>query len=150
LDSKLEAKINNELARIDKLLSDSSPLLELCALREPDFIEMSAAALTLHSFYNGLENIILLIVKHTQDVIPQDSQWHKVLFEQAFMSDNKKTKIFRPELKEPLESYLYFRHFIRHSYGSELDWERMKPLIIDMQKVWEVIKEDLNNFKKNN
>jgi hypothetical protein len=150
LDSKLKAKISAEIARIDKLLNDSNLLFEICATREPDFIELSAAALTLHSFYNGLENIILLIVKNIDGADDRDSQWHKFLFEQAFMANAKRTTIFRPDLKERLESYLYFRHFIRHSYGSELDWDRLKPLVKNVQEVWNIVKIDLKDFKQNN
>ena len=150
MDNKLEAKITNEISRIDKLLNDSSPLFAVCALREPDFVEMSATALTLHSFYNGWENIALLIAKNIDVDVSQDAQWHKILFEQAFTPNAKRTAIFRPELQEMLEGYLYFRHFIRHSYGSELDWDRMKPLVDDVQNVWLLVKADLHNFIKNN
>jgi hypothetical protein len=150
LDNKLETKIANEISRIDKLISDSSLLFEVCAAREPDFIEISAAALTLHSFYNGLENIILLVVKNIDGAVEQDSQWHKFLFEQAFKTNAKRTALFRIDLKEALESYLYFRHFVRHSYGSELDWDRLKPLIEKIREVWAIAKADLNSFRQNN
>ncbi|MDR1453609.1 MAG: hypothetical protein LBJ25_06530 [Candidatus Margulisbacteria bacterium] len=150
MDNKLEAKISAEVIRIDKLLSDSGLLFEICAAREPDFIKLSAAALTLHSFYNGLENIILLIVKNIDDAAEQDLQWHKFLFEQAFKANAKRTMVFRADLKERLEGYLYFRHFIRHSYGSELDWDRLKPLVEEVQKVWDIVKADLDSFKQNN
>jgi hypothetical protein len=45
LDDVLRAKILFEISQIDKLLNDSKPLLDLCKLKKPDFIEMSAAAL---------------------------------------------------------------------------------------------------------
>jgi hypothetical protein len=31
---------------------------------EPDFIESSASALLLHSFFNGIESIVLMILKN--------------------------------------------------------------------------------------
>lgn len=46
-------KILFEMAQIDEAIDGAKPLLDLCKLREPDFIERSAAALLLHSFYNG-------------------------------------------------------------------------------------------------
>jgi hypothetical protein len=80
LDNNLEEKINNEIVRINKLFDSGKPLLVLCKLKEPDFIEASAAALFLHSFYNGIESIILLIFKNIGEKIPNDLQWHKTLF----------------------------------------------------------------------
>jgi hypothetical protein len=61
LDNGIKAKILFEIFQIDKLLDGSELLLDLCKLKTPDFIEMSAAALLLHSFYNGIENILILI-----------------------------------------------------------------------------------------
>jgi hypothetical protein len=74
LDNNLEEKINNEIGRINKLFDNGKPLLALCKLKEPDFIEASAAALFLHSFYNGIENVILLIFKNSGEIIPKDGQ----------------------------------------------------------------------------
>jgi hypothetical protein len=51
LNNGLKEKILFEISQIDKLLNDSKPLLDLYKLKTPDFIEMSAGALVLHSFY---------------------------------------------------------------------------------------------------
>jgi len=64
LDNGLKAKLLFEISQIDKLLNDSKPLFDLYTLKTPDFIEMSASAMVLHSFYNGIENILILIFKH--------------------------------------------------------------------------------------
>jgi hypothetical protein len=49
-----------------------------------------------------------------------------------------------------LEKYLLFRHFIRHSYTPELDWNEMGPLIKEIKEIWEIIKTDFEVFLKNN
>jgi hypothetical protein len=71
LNNGLKAKIAFEISQIDKLLNDSKPLLDLCKLKVPDFIEISAAALVLHSFYNGIENILVLIFKYYDEQLPK-------------------------------------------------------------------------------
>jgi len=63
LDKILETKILFEISQIDKLINDCKPLLDLCNLKRPDFIEMSAVAMVLHSFYNGIENILIFLFK---------------------------------------------------------------------------------------
>jgi hypothetical protein len=59
LDEKLKAKLLFEISQIDKLLDGCKPLFDLCKIKEPDFIELSAAAMLLHSFYNGIENMLV-------------------------------------------------------------------------------------------
>jgi hypothetical protein len=62
----------------------------------------------------------------------------------------KKINIFRNDLKKPLEKYMYFRHFIRHSYSSELDWNEMEILVKNLEEIWKTIKTDFELFIKNN
>jgi hypothetical protein len=142
LDETIKEKITYEIARINKLFDKTKPLLDLCKIKEPDYIEASAAALFLHSLYNGIESIVLLIFKNSGESVPNDVQWHKTLFEKAFEQNDKRTRIFANDYKEQLEEYLSFRHFIRHSYGSEIEWNRLKPLIDYSEELWEKVKKD--------
>ena len=117
MDEKLKIKIVFEISQIDRLLNDSKSLLDLCRLKTPDFIEMSAAALILHSFYNGIENILRFIIKFYDTKLPNDTKWHVELLEKAFIANENRKEIINIELQETLEEYLKFRHFVRHSYG---------------------------------
>jgi len=149
LDEIVKLKIEHELSRIDKQLSDVSPLLDLCKIKEkPDIIEMTASAQVLHSFYNGVESIIILFFKYINEKLPNDIKWHKTLFEMAFGSNSKNINILQEVIKEKLEKYLYFRHFIRHSYSSELDWELMGPLVKDIENIWKDIRNDFEIYIK--
>jgi hypothetical protein len=150
LDSAITQKILFEIEQIDQLINDSSPLFELCRIREPDFVERCGAALILHSFYNGIENIISLLIKNKDNALPNGTKWHKDLFNSAFEKSKNRSEIFRDEMKIPLNDYLQFRHFVRHTYGFQLKWEKMKDILFDMNIVWEKIKEDLNVFIENN
>jgi hypothetical protein len=150
LDNRLKVKIAFEISQIDKLLNDSKPLFDLCKLKIPDFIEMSAAALVLHSFYNGIENILVLIFKYYDEQLPKSNKWHMELLDKAFTSEENRKRIFNNEIQKTLEEYLKFRHFIRHAYGFQLEWERMEELINGMRNFWIAVKENLNNFIENN
>jgi len=146
LDNNVKEKIEHEISRINGLFANGKPLLNLCRLKEPDFIEASAAGSFLQSFYNGIENIILLIFKGIGEKIPNDLQWHKKLFEQAFESNEKRSILFRNDYKGRLVEYLSFRHFFRHSYGFEIDWKRLKPLINEVEELWKLLEKDINKF----
>jgi hypothetical protein len=149
LNDVLKTKILFEISQIDKLLGDSEPLLDLCNIKKPDFIEMSAAALLVHSFYNGIENILMLIFKSFNEELPQGTKWHIELLDKSFISNGERKSIFKKELQETLEEYLKFRHFIRHAYGFQLDWERMEDLVKKVTGIWKNLKEDINIFLKN-
>jgi len=149
LDNSIKTKILFEISRIDKLLNDSSPLINLCKLKEPDYIEKAAMAQIIHSFYNGIESIIILIIKNMNEKLPNDYKWHKTLLEISFGKNKRNFKIFRDEIKNILNEYLNFRHFIRHSYSSELKWKDMEQLTKRIEELWIIIKEDFNNFIDN-
>jgi hypothetical protein len=150
LDETGKIKIKHEISRIEKSLSDVKPLLDLCKIREPDIIEMTAVAQVLHSFYNGIEGVITLCFKYINEKLPNNIRWHKTLFEMAFGTNLENKKIIRDDIKKKLERYLLFRHFIRHSYSSELEWDEMKPLIVEIEDIWKIIKTDFEIFIENN
>jgi hypothetical protein len=68
----------------------------------------------------------------------------------AFGSNSRNIHVIRDDIKQKWETYLLFRHFIRHSYSSELDWQEMAPLIKEIDNIWEIIKTDFELFVKNN
>jgi hypothetical protein len=150
LDNALKTKIIFEISQIDKLLDSSNPLLQLCRLKVPDFIEMSASAMVLHSFYNGIETILVLICKEYDNELPSGIKWHTELFENAFLENKNRKQIFRSEINKILAEYLKFRHFVRHSYSFSLKWEKMENLILLLDDNWKKIKDDINTFIENN
>ncbi|MDR2176500.1 MAG: hypothetical protein LBP20_00465 [Treponema sp.] len=150
MDENVKIKSEHEISRIGKSLEDVEPLLKLCKIKSPDIIEMTAAAQVLHSFYNGVESVIILFLKHLNEKLPNDLKWHKTLFEMAFGNNSETIKIIRDDMKRKLEKYLLFRHFIRHSYSSELDWNEMGPLVKEIEDVWKIIKDDFEEFINNN
>ena len=150
MDNSTVQKILFEIEQIDQLIHDSSPLIDLCKIKEPDFTERCGIALILQSFYNGIENIILLIIKNKNDVLPNGTKWHKELLNKTFEKTEKRLHIFGENLKPPLNEYLQFRHFVRHTYGFQLRWEKMKGIFFEMQTIWENTKKDLSVFVENN
>jgi hypothetical protein len=149
LDEAIKVKITFEISRIEKLITDSSTLINSCKTKEPDFIEISAIAQILHSFYNGIESVIILILKNLNEKLPNDTKWHKTLLEISFGQNSRNFKIFRDEIKNNLNEYLNFRHYIRHSYSSELIWIDFEPLVNNIEESWKIIKEDFFNFVNN-
>ena len=150
MDKTVKIKIEHEISRIEKSIVSVKPLLDLCKIKEHDIIEITAAAQVLHSFYNGVESVIILFFKYANEKLPNDLKWHKTLFEMSFGNNSKNIKIISDDIKNELEKYLLFRHFIRHAYSSELDWNEMGSLIKEIENIWKIIKTDFEEFIKNN
>ena len=146
MDSFTKEKINLEISKIDTLVDKSSLLLEKCKLSEPDFFDLNAIDSILHSFYNGLESIFKLIHKANEGKPLTSTMWYSELFSSIFEDTESRKAVLQKELAEPLKDYLGFRHVFRHSYGYELDWERLNPLFSGMADVWQKEKSNLEKF----
>ena len=149
MDNSAKIKIKHEISRIEKLLNDSNLLITLCKNKYPDYVEISAMAQILHSFYNGIESVIMLILKSINEKLPNDNKWHKTLLEMSFGSNSKKVNLLRDDIKDLLNDYMSFRHFIRHSYSSELEWDDMKELVENINELWDKVKFDFELFINN-
>jgi hypothetical protein len=139
-------KIEFEISQIDKLLDETMPLLKLAQNKTPDMIETAALGLFLHSFYNGIENIIKSVIKQNYDKLPAGNKWHKELLDLCFIKNIDQNALFSEKLKSVLDDYLSFRHFIRNTYNFKIKWERMEHLILDIDKNWNDIKTEINNY----
>jgi hypothetical protein len=146
LDEKLKAKILFEISQIDKLIGCRKELLDLCQKKAPVGIELDSAALLLHSFYIGIEKILEFILKDSKERVAESAGSHMELLDKAFVSNANRNQIFKDELREPLDKYLKFRHFIRHSYGFQIEWSRMEHLIKNLESVWSEVKECITDF----
>ncbi len=72
-------KVQFEIGQIDNLLDKYKILIDLLKTKKPDDIELAAIASVLHAFYNGIENIFLLIAKSIDKKVPSGIKWHRDL-----------------------------------------------------------------------
>ena len=99
-------------------------LVPLLREHRVDDIEIRAAASTVHSIYNGIERVLVLVLKDRRVNVPNGSKWHAELLVLA-----KNLGIISEDLYRRLREYLSFRHFFRHAYGQSLDPELLFPLV---------------------
>jgi len=143
MNNETVLKIEFEISQIDTLLHETESLLKLAHNKTPDMIETAAMGLLLQSFYNGIENIMKFIIKEKYDKLPSGTKWHKELLDLCF---NEQSRLFEEEIKNILDDYLSFRHFIRNTYSYKLKWERMEYLILEIDKNWSNIKTQIIKF----
>jgi hypothetical protein len=145
IKSEIEKTIKFELKELDSLFSlYKNELLEL--EREANLVELTAMASVLHSFYSGVEKILLVVAKKIDENVPYDINWHKSLLFQMTKENEKRDAVISGEMKDILLKYLAFRHFYRHSYSSQLRWDKMEFLIRPIEKNWEKFESEITDF----
>ena len=146
LDEIIKKKIEFEITQLDEHLSKSSLLVKKCAQQEPDYVELCAAGSILQSFYNGIENILLVISKNIDGKIPNQGKWHSELLSSMLKKTENRPAVFSETLYPILVDYMNFRHFFRHSYGYSMKWEKLSHLFLNIEINWNNIKKELSDF----
>ncbi len=130
-----------------------STILELAALqhdvagRSPTVREKTAAASFLAQFYTGIENILKRISRFYGVPLPTGETWHLDLFERFCVSPDKPLPtLFDESLAADLAPYRNFRHVVYHSYGFDLNWERMQDGIANVESIFAHVKNAVNAF----
>lgn len=124
----LQARIEAELREIKKVVDRVGNSLANVSQAVPADVVVVGFAGYVHNFYNGVEKIFKLIAEFIDEFEPRGGAWHSDLLKQmALELQGLRPAVLTAELASILEDYLEFRHFFRHSYGFDLDWEELKP-----------------------
>lgn len=124
----LREKIRAEIQNVNTVLDN---LKEAEERQEKSVVELAATATFIHNIYNGIENILIQILKSQNIKIPKTAAWHKELLDTA-----SGRGIISHELSDNLYDYLAFRHFFVHAYGFMLEETQITPLSKNISDVW--------------
>ena len=110
-EESISDRIAFELNQITKELNVIDRLNAIRKKADLDEIQIRAAASSLHSLYNGIEKIILLVLNDRGISVPKGDAWHSEVLEAA-----RKYQIISDTLEAELRTYMGFRHFYRHTH----------------------------------
>jgi len=141
----LQAEIESDLADLAAVVRETAAALPLQG--EPSHKDKAALGAFVHSFYNGVENVLKRLAQEVDRSVPAGEGWHRALLRRMTAEvPGVRPAILRGETQAALEPYLGFRHFFRHSYTFEIDWEKLKPLVERVEEVFEKFKGDVEAF----
>jgi hypothetical protein len=144
---ELREEIAVELEALEIVVTELLQLEHDVAHREPTIRENAAAAAFLAQFYNGVENILKRICRHHNVPLPTGATWHTELF-RLFCSPPHADLplLFDGFLASALAPYRRFRHVAFHSYGFQLEWERMAEGVANIDIVLQQLQSSLSNY----
>ena len=123
---ELGEEIAIELELMEATVRELLALQRDLAGREPTVREKTAAAAFLAQFYSGVENVLKRISRFHAVPLPTSDTWHVDLFRRFCMPPyGPLPALFHEPLASALAPFRRFRHVVYHSYGFELDWDRM-------------------------
>ena len=109
---------------------------------------VEAAALRLHSFYTGVERMLLLVSRVVNGGTPSRGEgWHRRLLERMAMPTDTRPAVLQEGTQRDLQEYLRFRHLVRNLYADELRAEPIQRLIEQLQPTWPQLSADIAAFQ---
>jgi len=117
-------RVHFEFKQIDQELQIIKRINVIRRTSDMDDIQIRAAASSLHSIYNGVEKILVFMLKDRSLPPERSTSWHSEVLDLATHN-----RLISEKLADELRDYMGFRHFYRHNYGFMLDGELLKPLL---------------------
>jgi len=141
----LEQAIKDELTKLRYLEKEKNDLLK----KKPSNYILRAGGSILHDFYTGIEKIFEDIAKEVDRRVPTGEGWHSELLHQMSLDiPGLRPPVISHKNEKRLREYLGFRHLFRKRYGFELDWSKMKRLLIRMPDIICLLEEEIESFLK--
>jgi hypothetical protein len=144
---ELREEVSIELEAIESILQELSALRKDVAEREPTVREKTAAATFMAQVYGGIENILKRICYFNSIPLPTGDTWHTDLFKRFCVPAYKSLPpLFDESLALAMAPYRKFRHVVYHGYGFQLDWDRMKEGIENIDDIYLQFKSKLSDY----
>ena len=139
----LQLSVKDELGKLRLLDKEKDSLLK----KKPSNYILRASGSILHDFYTGIEKIFESIAKEVDQRMPMGEEWHSELLHQMTLNiPGLRPPAISQGTEKKLREYLGFRHLFRKRYGFELDWEKMKRLLIKISQTLFDLEKEIKVF----
>ena len=142
----LAQQIREELENLSRLVEQGNTFLRQ-ETRGPTPVEIMGAGKIIHDFYTGVERIFERVAVGIDEDLPSGPHWHTDLLrrmENPWLG--KRGAVVNHEVALRLHRYMRFRHLFRHTYGYELSWDELRPLVEFLPQVHADVRFHLERF----
>jgi predicted nucleotidyltransferase len=133
----LQDEIAIEMLNLQRLIDECEALLTGLSTA-PSSVELRAFGSIVHDFYTACERIFERVAVYLGHGQPTGDNSHITLLRLMELNiEGGRSALLDHEFAVRLHEYLRFRHLFRHTYGYELDWEKLQPLVeqLEMTKI---------------
>ncbi len=128
----LKLSVRDEINKLKLLDKEKNGLLRR---RSSNYVVRAGGSI-LHDFYTGVEKIFESIAKEVDNRLPLGEEWHSELLHQMTLNiPGLRPPVITPHTEKKLREYLGFRHLFRERYGFELDWKKLKKLLLGIPQI---------------
>jgi hypothetical protein len=139
----LKFSTKDEINKLEMLDKEKNALLK----RQPSNYVVRAGGSILHDFYTGIEKIFESIAKEVDKRLPVGEEWHSELLHQMTLDiPGLRPQVITAGMEKKLREYLGFRHLFRKRYGFELDWQKLKKLLLAMPQIRSSLDNEIGKF----
>jgi len=145
---ELIERIRGEVPDLDRLVNRALHAWSRAQISpDEEEIYVDSLALNLHGFYSGLERLFELIARHLDQHIPDGEMWHRHLLKQMAQDRPKvRPAVICHDTVVALDQLRRFRHLVRNVYTFNLAPDKIKPLITNLESLWNQVKAELLAF----
>ena len=137
----LDAQMN-EIAKIhEKLLN------RIAKIKTDDEAILESIAYQIHNLYCAAEDLLKIIASCFENNISNSGQWHSLLLQRMSMEiPGIRPALLSPNTYSILNNLRGFRHFFRHAYGANVEYEHLKINWEKALNLKENLEKDMNKF----
>jgi hypothetical protein len=146
LSPKIREYTNNEFILIERLIEKHRPLIQIAHDRVPDDFHISTLGAMLQSFYGGVENLFKRIALDVDGDFSKSDSWHKNLLDRMASPYKGRPAVISDDVRKLLHKYLDFRHVFRSVYSYDLNWNKMRDLVLGCEEALRLLQGELNQF----
>jgi hypothetical protein len=139
----LKLSTKDEINKLELRDKEKNALLK----RRPSNYVVRAGGSILHDFYTGIEKLFESIAKEVDNRLPMREEWHSELLHQMTLDiPGLRPQVITAKTEKKLREYLGFRHLFRKRYGFELDWQKLKKLLLGMSQIRPNLENEIGKF----
>lgn len=142
----LVRQIEAELSNMQVAVATTARLLEkMQQTGDEDYL--GSVALSLQSFYTGVERLFIAVAKAVDENVPTGDNWHQQLLNQMAISlPGIRQPVISARTQAALDEFRRFRHVVRSHYAYQLDPDRVKNLAVKLMEVSSWFFQDCEQF----
>jgi predicted nucleotidyltransferase len=142
----LKDEIAIEMLNLRRLVDECQALLAGLSAA-PSSVELRAFGSIIHDFYTACERIFERVAVYLGHGQPTGDNSHITPLRLMELNiEGGRPAVLDHEFAVRLHEYLRFRHLFRHTYGYELDWENLQPLVERLEMTKTELGQQLNKF----